>query len=155
MISISGTTAAKRNAWHPKKDVFMSMEYIKTKDNVLTSIIIRREYKPNETTFITSPDLAQQVGFVVYPTGGVIKRHIHKTVDRQNISSSEALIVRQGRLEIDIYDQNRNLVATRELMEGDFVLMVSGGHGFRILEAAILLEVKLGPYAGPADKELF
>jgi len=133
----------------------MSMEFIKTKDNVLTSIIIRREYTPTETTFVTSPDLAQQVGFVVYPAGGVIKRHIHKYVDRRNISSSEALIVRQGRLEIDIYDQNRGLLATRELQAGDFVLMVSGGHGFRILEAAILLEVKLGPYAGPADKELF
>lgn len=133
----------------------MSMEFIKTKDNVLTSIIIQRDYRPESTTFVTGPELAQQVGFVVYPAGGVIKRHIHKNVDRQNISSSEALIVREGKLEIDIYDQNKNLVATRQLEAGDFVLMVSGGHGFRILEATILLEVKLGPYAGPADKELF
>jgi mannose-6-phosphate isomerase-like protein (cupin superfamily) len=133
----------------------MSMEFIKTEDNILTSILIRREYTPTETTFVTTPDLAQQVGFVVYPAGGVIKRHIHKNVDRQNISSSEALIVRQGRLEIDIYDQNKKLLATRELQAGDFVLMVSGGHGFRILENAILLEVKLGPYAGAMDKELF
>jgi mannose-6-phosphate isomerase-like protein (cupin superfamily) len=133
----------------------MSMEFIKTSENVLASIIIRREYQPAETTFVTSPDLAQQVGFVVYPAGGVIKRHIHKTVDRQNISSSEALIVREGRLEIDIYDSNKHLLATRELQAGDFVLMVSGGHGFRILEAVVLLEIKLGPYAGPADKELF
>ncbi len=133
----------------------MSIEYIKTADNVLTSIIIRNDYQPAETTFITNPDLAQQVGFVVYPAGGVIRRHIHKTVDRKNISSSEALIVRQGRLEIDIFDQAKQLLATRELEAGDFVLMVSGGHGFRILEATILLEIKLGPYAGPADKELF
>jgi hypothetical protein len=133
----------------------MSMEFIKTEDNILTSIIIRREYTPTETTFVTTPDLAQQVGFVVYPADGVIKRHIHKNVDRQNISSSEALIVRQGRLEIDIYDQSKRLLATRELQAGDFVLMVSGGHGFRILENAILLEVKLGPYAGAMDKELF
>jgi mannose-6-phosphate isomerase-like protein (cupin superfamily) len=133
----------------------MSIEYIKTADNVLTSIIIRRDYQPTETTFITNPNLAQQVGFVVYPPGGVIKRHIHKNVDRQNISSSEALIVREGRLEIDIYDRNKVLLATRELQAGDFVLMVSGGHGFRILETTVLLEIKLGPYAGAADKELF
>jgi mannose-6-phosphate isomerase-like protein (cupin superfamily) len=133
----------------------MSIEYIKTADNVLTSIIIQREYQPIETTFITSPDLAQQVGFVVYPPGGVIRRHIHKNVDRKNISSSEALIVREGRLEIDIYDQTKVLLATRELRAGDFVLMVSGGHGFRILEATVLLEIKLGPYAGASDKELF
>jgi hypothetical protein len=133
----------------------MSMEYIKTKDNVLTSIIIRHDYRPTNTTFVTDPDLAQQVGFVVYPAGGVIKRHIHKNVDRQNISSSEALIIREGKLEIDIYDQNKGLVATRLLEAGDFVLMVSGGHGFRVLEHSILLEIKLGPYAGPEDKELF
>lgn len=133
----------------------MSMEYIKTADGVLASIIIRQDYQPTETMFITSPDQAQQVGFVVYPAGGVIKRHIHKNVDRQNISSSEALIVREGRLEIDIFDRNKVLLATRELKVGDFVLMVSGGHGFRILEATILLEIKLGPYAGASDKELF
>jgi mannose-6-phosphate isomerase-like protein (cupin superfamily) len=133
----------------------MTIEYIKTEDNVLTSIIIRRDYQPTETTFITNSDLAQQVGFVVYPPGGVIKRHIHKNVDRQNISSSEALIVREGRLEIDVFDQKKTLLATRELQAGDFVLMVSGGHGFRILEATVLLEIKLGPYAGPSDKELF
>lgn len=133
----------------------MSMEYIKTADNVLTSIIIRNNFRPDATTFITNPDMAQQVGFVVYPAGGIIKRHIHKNVDRQNTSSSEALIVREGKLEIDIYDQQRNLLATRLLEPGDFVLMVSGGHGFRVLEAAVLLEIKLGPYAGPSDKELF
>ena len=133
----------------------MSMEYIKTQDNVLTSVIIRDDFRPTGTTFITTPDLAQQVGFVVYPAGGVIKRHIHKNVDRQNISSSEALIVREGKLEIDIFDQNKNLIATRTLKAGDFVLMVSGGHGFRIIESTILLEIKLGPYAGPSDKELF
>jgi mannose-6-phosphate isomerase-like protein (cupin superfamily) len=133
----------------------MTIEYINTKDNVLTSIIIRRDYRPTGTTFITSPDLAQQVGFVVYPAGGVIKRHIHKTVDRKNISSSEALVIRKGKLEIDIFDQAKNLVATRLLEAGDFVLMVSGGHGFRVIEPTILLEVKLGPYAGADDKELF
>jgi len=133
----------------------MSIEFIKTRDNILATIIIQRDYQPAATTFITNPELAQQVGFVVYPAGGVIKRHIHKTVDRQNVSSSEALVVREGSLEIDIYDQDKNLLATRLLQAGDFVLMVSGGHGFRILEPVILLEIKLGPYAGAADKELF
>lgn len=133
----------------------MSIEYIKTKDGVLTSIIIRRDFHPTGTTFVTSPELAQQVGFVVYPAGGIIKRHIHKNVDRQNVSSSEALIVREGKLEIDIYDENKSLVATRSLEAGDFVLMVSGGHGFRVLEATSLLEIKLGPYGGAEDKELF
>ncbi|HSB65921.1 MAG TPA: hypothetical protein VLD65_05035 [Anaerolineales bacterium] len=131
----------------------MSIEYIKTKDNVLTSFIIQHEFRPTGTTFVTNPELAQPVGFVVYPAGGVIKRHIHKNVDRQNISSSEPLIIREGKLEIDIFDESKSLVATRLLEAGDFVLMVSGGHGFR--GASILLEIKLGPYGGAEDKELF
>ncbi len=133
----------------------MSMEIINNEDQTIASILIPADYKPTATSFITSPELAQQVGFVVYPAGGVIKQHIHKNTDRQSCSCSEALFVREGRLEIDIFDENKKLLATRELHAGDFVLMVSGGHGFRVLEATVLLEVKLGPYGGAADKELF
>ncbi len=133
----------------------MSVEFITSDDKVLASIIVRADYKPSETSFITGPNLPQQVGFVVYPPGGVIKRHVHKELSRQIVGTSEALMVRQGCLEIDIFDQQRHLLATRELHAGDFVLMVSGGHGFRVLEEAILLEVKLGPYSGPEEKELF
>ncbi len=133
----------------------MSVEVIATEEKVLASIIIRQEYRPPETSFITRPNLPLQVGFVRYPAGGVIKRHIHKVLDRQIVGASEALRIREGRLEIDVFDQDQNLLATRELHAGDFVLMISGGHGFRVLEPTILLEVKLGPYGGHQEKELF
>ncbi len=133
----------------------MSVEVITSEEKVLASIIIRAGYKPAETSFITGPNLPQQVGFVVYHPGGVIKRHVHKELSRQIVGASEALMVRQGCLEIDVFDQQHHLLATRELHAGDFVLMVSGGHGFRILEETVLLEVKLGPYSGPEEKELF
>ena len=47
------------------------------------------------------------------------------------------------------------LVATRELKTGDVMLMVGGGHGFRMLEDTVLLEVKQGPYTGITEKRLF
>ena len=47
------------------------------------------------------------------------------------------------------------LIATRELATGDVMLMVGGGHGFRMLEDTVLLEVKQGPYTGVAEKERF
>ena len=52
--------------------------------------------------------------------------------------------VRDGSCEVDLYDESRMLVATRELTQGDVVLLVSGGHGFRMLEDTTLLEVKQG-----------
>jgi hypothetical protein len=35
------------------------------------------------------------------------------------------------------------------------VIFVDGGHGFRILEDTVLLEVKQGPYTGLEEKEFF
>jgi len=117
--------------------------------------IIRAEINPKETTFVTPPEFKQQVGFVVYPAGGEIKRHVHVPLERHLIGTSEVIIVRRGRCDIDIYNDERELVSTRELRPGDIMLMVGGGHGFRMREDTVLLEVKQGPYTGIDEKERF
>jgi hypothetical protein len=130
------------------------IEWIKAGDRPLAGII-RGSVMPSETTFITPDDYKQQVGFIAYPAGGVIKRHVHKPLERHIVGTSEVLVVRKGRAEIDIYDDDRTLVATRELRAGDVMLMVGGGHGFRMLEDTVFLEVKQGPYTGIDEKERF
>jgi hypothetical protein len=65
------------------------------------------------------------------------------------------ILVKKGRCLLDIYNDERELVATRELSAGDLMLMVGGGHGFRMLEDTILLEIKQGPYTGVEEKERF
>jgi mannose-6-phosphate isomerase-like protein (cupin superfamily) len=122
---------------------------------VSLAYIIRSELLPTRTTFLTPPEFKQQVGFVVYPAGGEIQRHVHRALERRLIGTSEVLVVRQGRCEIDIYNDERELVATRELRQGDIMLMVAGGHGFRMLEDTVFLEVKQGPYTGEDEKERF
>ncbi len=117
--------------------------------------IIRGKLNPTQTTFLTPPEFKQQVGFIVYPAGGEIQRHVHRPLERHLVGTSEVLIVRRGRCEIDIYNDERELVATRELGQGDIMLMVGGGHGFRMLEDTVFLEVKQGPYTGLDEKERF
>ncbi len=56
------------------------------------------------------------------------------------------MIVKKGHCLIDIYNDGHELVATHELFPGDVILMVSGGHGFRMLEDTVFLEIKQGPY---------
>jgi mannose-6-phosphate isomerase-like protein (cupin superfamily) len=119
------------------------------------AFIIRASVMPDKTVFLTPDDFKQQVGFVVYPKGGEIKRHVHLPLERHLVGTSEVLVVRKGRAEIDIYDDDRTLVATRELRTGDIMLMVGGGHGFRMLEDTVFLEVKQGPYTGVDEKERF
>ena len=124
-------------------------------NDVPLAYIIRGQLMPDKTTFLTPSDFNQQVGFVVYPAGGVIPRHVHRPLERHLVGTSEVLVVRQGHCEIDIYNDDRQLIATRELREGDIMLMVGGGHGFRVLEHTVLLEIKQGPYTGLDEKIRF
>jgi mannose-6-phosphate isomerase-like protein (cupin superfamily) len=117
--------------------------------------IIRGDTRPTDTTFITPPEAKQQVGFIVYPKGGVISRHIHRPLERHIIGMSEVLVVRSGHCQIDVYDEQENLVTAQNLYENDVVVMVGGGHGFQIKEDTVLLEIKQGPYLGAEDKKLF
>lgn len=119
------------------------------------AFIIRAEMRPQETMFLTPPEFKQQVGFVVYPAGSEIQRHVHRALERHLVGTSEVLIVQRGCCDIDIYNNERELVATRELRHGDIMLMVDGGHGFRMIEDTVLLEVKQGPYTGIEEKERF
>lgn len=131
------------------------VEHVTWEGQPLAYIIRAKKMRPRETTFLTPPSFKQQVGFVVYPAGGVIQRHDHRPLERHLVGTSEVLVLQQGRCEIDIYNDDRMLVATRELREGDVMLMVGGGHGFRMLEDTVFLEIKQGPYTGIDEKERF
>lgn len=130
------------------------MEQITWRDTILATIIPATD-RPSQTTFVTPPEKGLQLGFIVYPPGGVIRRHLHRALDRRVVGSSEALIVRQGRCVIEIFSDEMDLVATRDLAVGDVVLLTAGGHGLRMLEDTVLLELKLGPYVGLAEKDYF
>ena len=119
------------------------------------AFIIRSTMNPDKTTFVTPPDLNFQIGFVVYPAGGEIARHVHNPLERRIVGTSEVLVLKEGRCQIDVYNDARELVATRELRKGDVMLMVGGGHGFRMLEDTVFLEIKQGPYTGIDEKERF
>jgi hypothetical protein len=117
--------------------------------------IIRASFPAYSTTFLTPSEFKQQVGYVVYRAGGEVERHVHSPLERRLVGTSEVVLFKSGRCLEDIYSGDRELVATRELHPGDLMLMVDGGHGFRMLEDTVLLEIKQGPYTGIEEKERF
>lgn len=123
--------------------------------NQSLAYIIRSGSLPDRTMFLTPPEFKQQVGYIVYPAGDEIARHIHRPLKRHLVGTSEVLVVLKGKAEIDVYDDVHKLVATRELYQGDVMLMISGGHGFRMLKDTVFLEIKQGPYTGLNEKEQF
>lgn len=132
----------------------MSVEVVSAGGRPL-SYIVRQQNAPESTTFVTPDDAIQQVGFVVHGAGGEVKRHYHVPIERTIDFTPEVLVVRSGRCEMDVFDDDQNLVATHELAEGDVMVMVGGGHGFRFIEDTVLLEVKQGPYFGTDEKKYF
>ncbi|HEY2324824.1 MAG TPA: hypothetical protein VGJ82_18335 [Thermoanaerobaculia bacterium] len=117
--------------------------------------LIRGSFMPEQTTFLTPPEFKQQVGFVVYPANGEIQRHLHLPLERRLVGTSEVLVVRKGRCIIDLYSDDRTFVVSRELAAGDIALLVAGGHGFRMIEDTVFLEIKQGPYTGLQEKQHF
>ena len=121
----------------------------------LLAYIIRAEMNVEKTTFLTPAELTLQLGHVVYPAGGEIARHMHRPLKREIVGTAEVLLLQKGRCEVDLYNDARELVATRELRAGDVVLLVGGGHGFRMVDDTVFLEIKQGPYTGLDEKEQF
>lgn len=128
------------------------IEWIRDGDRVL-AILVSGAHRPGVSEFVTPDTYKQQLGFIVYPAGGRIRAHRHKEVARQIQGMSEVLVVRQGRCEATLYGDSDRIVAVRELKQGDVIVLVNGGHGFRMIEDTVLLEVKQGPYAGAGEKE--
>jgi len=130
------------------------IEWIYDGERIL-SLIIRRFVVPEKTTFITPNEFLQQAGFVVYQTGGKIANHTHNPIERKLIGTPETLLVRQGKMIAQFFNEAHEIKGEAIVEAGDVLMLVNGGHGFTILEDTILFEIKQGPYTGLVEKERF
>lgn len=112
------------------------------------AIILRAEYQPASIEFLTSDQESLQLGVMQRPKGYVIQPHVHKPVRRTVDYTYEVLFIARGRVEVTFFSDARELVTRRELRQGDCVMLMTGGHGFRMLEDCKMIEAKQGPYAG-------
>ena len=122
----------------------------------LLAMILRADFKAEGIRFFTPDTFSQQRGYMNRPKGYVIPPHDHNAVPRTIEWTQEVLIVRSGKVRLDLYEPvNREYIESHVLMPGDIVLLAHGGHGFVMLEQSEIVEVKQGPYAGEYDKERF
>ena len=121
----------------------------------LLAVILRAGYHSEGIQFFTPNDFSQQLGYMNRPAGYIIPPHVHNPVAREVQFTKEVLFIRHGRVRVDFYGDDQSYIESRILSQGDFVLLAFGGHGFEVLEACEMIEVKQGPYAGEADKVRF
>jgi hypothetical protein len=129
-------------------------ETIRHEGRVL-GIIVTSLFSKDGIEFFTPDDFSQQLAYMKRPAGYDIAPHVHKLVRREVFHTQETLFVRKGKLRVDFYGEDRQFVCSRILETGDVILLVSGGHGFEMLEESEIIEVKQGPYAGDDDKVRF
>lgn len=125
------------------------------KKNKLLAMIIRNNYVCEGVDFITPNEYSQQVAFMHHPTGKTIDAHVHNLVHRNVVITQEVLFIKKGVLRVDFYDEYEDYLESKDLHAGDIILLVSGGHGFQVLDEVEMVEVKQGPYAGENDKKRF
>jgi hypothetical protein len=118
-------------------------------------MIVRATPNPHKTTFYTPRHFDLQFGKVVYHAGGKIRRHSHRPMRRVASSASEVLLVQKGRLLLELFGEDHRRICSREIKRGDVIILVSGGHGFKVIEKCVLNEIKLGPYFGAFEKRFF
>ena len=89
------------------------------------------------------------------PQGYQIQPHIHNKIPREVHFTNEVLFIKSGTVRVDFYDEDKLYVGSKIIITGDILLLVSGGHGFEMIEDSEIIEVKQGPYAGDEDKTHF
>ena len=121
----------------------------------LIAIIVRSYHYHEGIEFFTPNEFSQQLAYMSHSTGKVISPHVHNPVSRHVSYTQETLLIRKGKLRVDFYNRQKQYLESRVLEAGDVMLLITGGHGFEVLEDVEMIEVKQGPYFGDQDKTRF
>lgn len=130
------------------------IEYV-TYHNRLLALILPHNFEKPGINFLTSNELSQQLAYMHHSAGKIIPPHMHKFSPREVQYTQEVLVIKEGKLRVDFYNEQQQYIESRILEAGDVILLASGGHGFEVLEEVKMIEVKQGPYVGEYDKVQF
>jgi len=122
----------------------------------LYALIIKETYqKKKGISFFTGNDANQQIGFMSHPKNYFIKPHKHQKRETKIFITSEVIILQKGKLRVDFYDTNKKYLFSVVIKKNQIIMLVHGGHGFKVLEPVKMLEIKQGPYVSNKDKVKF
>lgn len=134
----------------------MIPEIFRDKDRQICAIVIRTDFEEQSgIRFFTPPEFSQQLAYMKREKGAIIEPHIHNEVNREVVRTQEVLVIRSGKVQVDLYTNEHEYWDSFTLGAGDVILLAFGGHGFTMLEPTEMIEIKQGPYLGDQDKVRF
>lgn len=124
-------------------------------EELLIAMILRDGPIEEGTHFITKENLSQQVGLLNIKKGHIIQSHFHNYETRQVHNTQEVLIIKSGEMRVDFYSISNNYIESTMVYQNDVLILIQGGHGFKVIKDVTMIEVKQGPYLGELDKTHF
>ena len=122
----------------------------------LLALIVRGKYRNKKgITFFTPKESTQQFGYMKHEKKYIIKPHLHKKRLTRILYTTEVILLLKGIVRVDFYTHRKKYLFSKLLKQKDIIMLVSGGHGFKILKNAEMLEIKQGPYNLIKDKIKF
>lgn len=120
------------------------------------ALIVKNKYlKRKGINFFTNNNLSQQVAYLNHKKGHIIQPHLHKRRLKKIYDTSEVLVILDGSLKVDFYNNKRKYLFSKILSKNDIIILLTYGHGFKILKNCKFIEVKQGPYDSKKDKFKF
>lgn len=117
-------------------------------NGVTIGIFLPRDHSPAKTQFVTPLDEPLQLGIGVFKQDAKVEPHRHVGSPAKIVEFQEFISIRKGRAMAQVYDPEGKLLREIEMLPGDALLLLRGGHAFHFLEETEILEVKQGPYLG-------
>ena len=121
--------------------------------------IVRGKYRSKKgITFFTQPQSTRQFGYMKHKKNfeNSLEENIVLTKSITKILvSTEVILILKGLLRVDFYTSKKKYLFSKILKKNDIIMLVHGGHGFKVLKNVEMLEVKQGPYSLSKDKIKF
>ena len=131
------------------------IENIKHKKKLYALIIRKKFRKKKGVNFFTSKEATQQFGYMKHKKNYNIKPHRHQRRKIKILYTTEIILILKGSLRVDFYDQKEKYLFSKIIRKNDIIMLVHGGHGFKVIKDVEMIEVKQGPYNLTKDKIKF
>ncbi len=124
--------------------------------SILLAVVITGTKRTEGIEFPTPSDCPIQVGVISWGPGHLVAAHYHPPTVRTLTSTTEVLMLTRGSAELRLWDNVMSPAGVRQILPGDIVVILSGGHELTAGEDGFdAVECKTGPYLGAQDKIRF
>ena len=133
----------------------MRIENILYNKKIIAMIISKSSLSKKKYFFPTLKYFPLQVGFMNHKKGFNINPHHHYRNVRKIKNISEVLLIKKGILRVDFYGKINKYLFSKLVRKNDILILISSGHGFKVIKDCSIIEIKQGPYIPSKDKMLF